>query len=298
MSKSKYWTYGVLLLMLTGVLTVLAMGQVDQVKSPKSQVSNPKPISKPKPNGKGITQKEPPAKVAIIHTKVGGWGFLKNTKHETPGITAEQEELVRQHNAMFVGDESKKEVTVTFDLGYENGYTGRILDTLKTNNVQAIFFITGPWLKENPELAKRMVEEGHIIGNHTWSHPSLPTISKENMEADINRLQEYIEKTTGQNNKVKYLRPPKGEYSEQTLRWTKEMGYTTVMWSVALRDWVPMGSPQEAIDGVRNNLHNGAIILLHAVSKDVTEGLDTILKSIREQGYKIVPINKLSPRKY
>lgn len=295
MMKSKYWTYGVLLLMLTGVLTAVTVGSVkvgNQIKPPVTTPQQPK-----KPVVKEITQQEPTAQTAIIHTKVGGWGFLKNSQHKTPGITAEQEDLVKKYGVMFVGDEGKKEVTITFDLGYENGYTGRILDTLKAHKIKTIFFVTGPWLKENPELAKRMVKEGHIIGNHTWSHPSLPTISQETMVADINKLQDYIQKTTGQTNQAKYLRPPKGEYSEQTLLWTKEMGYTTVLWSVALRDWIPMSGPQAAIDGVRNNLHNGAIILLHAVSKDVTEGLDTILQSIKDEGYKIVPIGDLSPRK-
>ena len=234
--------------------------------------------------------------VALSNAKEG-WGFRKNKDHRTPEITAHQKSLVDKYGIYFVAntDSRNKVVVLTFDLGYEKGYTKTILDILQKHQVKAIFFITGPWLKQNPDLARRMVKEGHIIGNHTWSHPSLPSVGRSKFEADIKKLEDAIVETTGQSRSIKYLRPPMGEYSEQTLQWTNELGYKTVFWSIALKDWMPMGGPDKAISGVMDNLHNGAIILLHGVSKDVTEGLDQILSQITANGYKIISIDKIRP---
>ncbi|MFZ3171224.1 MAG: polysaccharide deacetylase family protein [Carboxydocellales bacterium] len=236
-------------------------------------------------------------KPVALSTLKEGWGFRKNGEHQIPEITTHQKSLVDKYGVYFVADTTSKGVVLTFDLGYEKGYTKQILDILHQHKSKAIFFVTGPWLKENPDLAKRMVKEGHIIGNHTWSHPSLPTVGKNQMQADIKRLEDKIVETTGQKLRVNYLRPPMGEYSEQTLHWTNDLGYKTVLWSIALKDWMPMGGADKAVTGVLDNLHNGAIILLHGVSQDVTEGLDQILTQITAQGYQIIPINQVKPKK-
>ncbi|MHB8171663.1 MAG: polysaccharide deacetylase family protein [Thermincolia bacterium] len=233
------------------------------------------------------------AKTIALSTTKEGWGFRKNKEHRIPEITAHQKELVDKYGIYFVANNKNKVVVLTFDLGYEKGYTGRILDILDKHQVKAIFFITGPWLKENPQLAKRIIKEGHVIGNHTWSHPSLPNLDKNTFMADIKKLEDAIVETTGQSRSIKYLRPPMGEYSEKTLQWTNELGYITVLWSIALRDWLPMGGPDKAVTGVVENLHNGAIILLHGVSQDVTEGLDQILRQINATGYKVIPIDRV-----
>lgn len=235
-------------------------------------------------------------KPVALSTAKEGWGFRKNSEHRTPEITAHQKALVNKYGVYFVADTKDKGVVLTFDLGYEKGYTKTILDILQKHNAKAIFFVTGPWLKENPDLAKRMVKEGHLIGNHTWSHPSLPEIGKSEIQANIKKLEDAIVETTGQKRSSKYLRPPMGEYSEQTLQCTNELGYKTVLWSIALKDWLPMGGPDKAITGVISNLHNGAIILLHGVSQDVTEGLDQILSQITAKGYKIFRIDMVKPR--
>jgi len=291
-------------IMLTGIIVfILGLGIIAQQAWFPLQVEK-----KPDINEKGPDFQSQPGKLntvpqSVKDSKVSksvalsnakeGWGFRKNKDHRTPEITAHQKRLVDKYGIYFVADEKSKVVVLTFDLGYENGYTERILDILRKHQVKAIFFVTGPWLKENPQLAKRMVGEGHIIGNHTWSHPSLPTLDKDAFAADIKKLEDAIVETTGQSRSIRYLRPPMGEYSEQTLKWTQELGYKTVFWSIALKDWMPMGGPDKAVAGVTNNLHNGAIILLHGVSKDVTEGLDQILSQVTANGYKVIPIDKV-----
>lgn len=240
-------------------------------------------------------ESEDPSKLSNV---VQGWGFKKVPKKK-PQITSQQQRQIKEYNVIFTTDEKKKEVVLTFDLGYEEGYTSRILDTLKKHEVPATFFVTGAWLSNlNPKvdskrLIKRMVKEGHLIGNHSWSHPSMPELDEKKFKEEIKKLENLIVKESGQNKKIKYFRPPKGEFSERTLYLTNKLGYKTTLWSIALLDWLPMpGGPQEAIDGVINNLHNGAVILLHGKSKDVVEGLDEMLTQIRKEGYKIVPLNK------
>jgi len=144
-----------------------------------------------------------------------------------------------KYGAYWIGSPNEKAVYLTFDEGYENGYTARILDTLKANKVKAAFFVTGHYLKTQPELVKRMVEEGHIVGNHTDTHPSLPDVSDEQIKKELQTVEEGFEKVTG-HKEMKYLRPPKGEYSERTLALTRELGYHNIFWSLALVDWVPM----------------------------------------------------------
>ena len=234
-----------------------------------------------------------------LSNQTHGWGFKKVSDHTTPQITSQQKALIDKYNVIFVTDETKKEVVLTFDLGYEEGYTAQILDILKKHNTPATFFVTGAWLtNQNPQvdskkLIKRMVREGHLVGNHSWSHPSMPELDEEKFKMEIKKLEELIIKESGQSSNIKYFRPPKGEFSERTLYLTNKLGYKTTLWSIALVDWLPMpGGPKEAIDGVINNLHNGAVILLHGKSKDVVEGLDEMLTQIKQKGYKIVPLNK------
>ena len=234
-----------------------------------------------------------------LSNEVNGWGFKKVFDHKTPEITSGQANLIKKYDVIFVTNEKKKEVVLTFDLGYEEGYTEEILDTLKKHKVTATFFVTGAWLtNNNPKvdcklLAKRMVKEGHIIGNHSWSHPSMPTLNESKFNEELEKIEDLIAKESGQSRDIKFFRPPKGEFSERTLYLTNKLGYKTTLWSVALVDWLPMpGGPQEAINGVVNNLHNGAVILLHGKSKDVVQGLDEILKQIKSEGYKIVPLSK------
>lgn len=220
-----------------------------------------------------------------------GWGFVRSRNGKGPEITAHQKAMVTKYNALFLGNTEKKQVTLTFDMGYEKeGFTPRILDTLKKYNVKGSFFVTTNWIEKNPEIAKRLIQEGHILGNHTVRHKSLPTLSDEEVRQEITGWEEVAKQVAGYQIKYKYMRPPMGEYSERTLKITRDLGYRTAFWSVAIKDWLPMGGPGEAVKGTVSQLHNGAVVLLHGNSEDSVGALDQIIISIREKGYKIVPI--------
>lgn len=223
-----------------------------------------------------------------------GWGLKRNDNHLQPEMPASINALLGKYGAYWIGSPSEKTLYLTFDEGYENGYTPQILDILKANDVKAAFFVTGHYLKSQPELIKRMVDEGHIVGNHSDSHPSLPDISDEKIKEELRLVEQAYEELTGRKG-MKYLRPPMGEYSERTLALTRELGYHNIFWSMAFVDWVPMpGGPEEAYQSVMGNLHNGALILLHAVSKDNTEALDRILKDVKAQGYTFKTLDDLA----
>ncbi len=219
------------------------------------------------------------------------WELRLNTKRETPGIPGYANKLTSKYNAVWVGDTSKKVIYLTFDEGYENGYTPMILDTLKKNDVKALFFITGPYLKTEQKLVKRMLDEGHTVGNHTINHPSLPEMSLDKLNYEMSGLEKQFKAVFGKG--FNYMRPPKGEYSARTLEAAHELGYKTVFWSFAYADYDvnKQQGADHAYNMVMSHLHNGAVLLLHAVSKDNAEALDRIIKGIREQGYEIVPFD-------
>lgn len=222
-----------------------------------------------------------------------GWGLVPNDQHLQPEMPDSISNTLSKYDSYWIGDPTEKVLYLTFDNGYENGCTVRILDILKENEVKATFFVTGHYLTDQPELIKRMVAEGHTIGNHTDTHPSLPDVSDEQIVKELQTIEEGYEEITGQN-KMLYLRPPQGEYSERTLAVTQELGYYNIFWSIALKDWVPMpGGPPEAYQTIMERLHNGALILLHAVSNDVTEVLDQIIKDAKAQGYTFKTLDDL-----
>lgn len=223
-----------------------------------------------------------------------GWGFVKSKDGKTPEITAHQRQMIDKYGALFVGNTSKKQVALTFDMGYEKeGLTPVMLDTLQKHKVKAAFFVTSHWLKTNQELALRMVKDGHLLGNHTVTHKSLPTLTEDRIKQEIRGWEETAKDTVGTLPKEKYMRPPMGEYSETSLKVTKDLGYTTAFWSIAMRDWLPMGGPENAVKGVVNYLHNGAVVLLHGNSEDVVQGLDKMITEIEKRGYKIVSLPEL-----
>lgn len=219
------------------------------------------------------------------------WWIRLNKNHEPTTISPQVEKLIRKYNVIFQGDTKKKKIYLTFDEGYENGYTESILDTLRENEVKALFFITGLYLKTSPDLVKRMLKEGHAVGNHSLNHPSLPTLNNAQMENEILGLEKRFNSVTGK--RFKYLRPPAGQYSEKVLAAADQLGYKTVFWSFAYEDFDinnQKGS-QYAYDKVMDNLHPGAVILLHAVSKDNAEGLSRIIQGIKARGYDIMPFD-------
>lgn len=231
----------------------------------------------------------------ILSDNIFRWGISRKPNNQPPDADPGAPALLSKYGAMYIGDTSKKEIYLTFDEGYENGYTSKILDVLRDNNVKAVFFITGPYLKEHQDLVRRMVEEGHEVGNHTVNHPSLPTIDDKRLEEEVLGLDRAFYEKFGRH--MKYLRPPKGEYSERTLAVTQKLGYCNVFWSFAYDDWYrdKVRGAEYANNIVMRNLHNGAVLLLHAVSKDNAEALDMIIKGAREKGYEIGNINDINP---
>ncbi|UIO40564.1 delta-lactam-biosynthetic de-N-acetylase [Brevibacillus brevis] len=226
------------------------------------------------------------------------FGFKKSKNGQLPSINEEGfKSIVDRHGAVFLGDTTKKELYLTFDNGYENGFTPKILDTLLAKKVPAIFFVTGHFVKEQPELLKRMAKEGHLIGNHSWSHPDMTTVPNQKIKDELTKVSDAVQQVIGQAN-MRYLRPPRGIFSDRTLAVTKDLGYTNVFWSVAYRDWdtkVQRGA-KYAYDNVMTQLHPGAVILLHSVSKDNAEALGTIIDEARKQGYEFKSLDQL-PKK-
>lgn len=213
-------------------------------------------------------------------------------EHNRPIGAIKAQERYNGLNAQFIGDENDKTIYLTFDEGYENGYTPDILDTLKAKNVKATFYVTMDYVKSNPELISRMINEGHSVGNHTCSHPSLPDCSDDEFFEEIHRLEQYIYDNFGSYRTVT-LRPPMGEFSERTLELAENMGYKTVLWSFAYNDWNVDKQPdrQTAFERITSATHNGAVYLLHAVSKTNTELLPEIIDYWQENGYKICSVS-------
>jgi len=223
------------------------------------------------------------------------FGFKKSKNGQLPSINEEGfKGVVDRHGAVFLGDTTKKELYLTFDNGYENGYTTSILDTLLARKVPAIFFVTGHYVKDQPELLKRMAAEGHLIGNHSWSHPDMTTLSNEKVKEELTKVKDAVAQITGQQ-EMRYLRPPRGIFSDRTLAVSKELGYTNVFWSIAYRDWdtkVQRGW-KYAYDNVMAQLHPGAVLLLHSVSKDNADALGAIIDEARKQGYAFKSLDQL-----
>ena len=228
----------------------------------------------------------------VLSNKKIGWGIKRSENHEQPDLGSTNKKLIDENEDIAMGNKEDKYVYLTFDEGYEAGYTAQILDTLKSNGVKAAFFITGHYLNTQEELVKRMIDEGHIVGNHTVNHPSMPDLENDKLKEEITKLHTAVYEKFGY--EMKYLRPPKGEFSERTLHITKSLGYTTVMWSFAYDDWDENKQDREdyAKEKILSNLHNGAVILLHANSKDNCNILDEVIKEIKKEGYEFKTLDE------
>jgi peptidoglycan-N-acetylmuramic acid deacetylase len=232
---------------------------------------------------------------AAYSGKAYHFGFKKSRNGSIPSIDEEGfKPLLEKYDAIFIGDPSQKNIYLTFDNGYENGYTAKILDVLKEKKVPAAFFVTGHYVKDQPELIKRMVAEGHIVGNHSWSHPDMTQISDQQIRDELTKVSEEIARLTPQKHTV-YLRPPRGIFSERTLAVSKQLGYTNVFWSLAYKDWdtKQQRGGQYAYDNVMSQLHPGAVILLHSVSRDNAEALPRIIDDARKKGYEFRSLDEL-----
>ena len=227
-----------------------------------------------------------------LSTKKIGWGIKRNDNHQQPDLGKANKELLEKNNGISMGNDSDKNIYLTFDEGYEAGYTEQILSTLKENNVKATFFITAHYLNTQPDLVKQMIEEGHIVGNHTVNHKSMPTLSDEQINSEVMDLHKSIYEKFGY--EMKYIRPPMGEFSEKSISVTNSLGYKTVMWSFAYEDWNENKQPEEqnAKKKITDNVHNGEIMLLHGNSKTNTNVLGDIIKEIKNMGYEFKSLDE------
>ena len=214
-----------------------------------------------------------------------GWGFKKNKDHKVPDIGTYANEI--KDLAYYVGPEEKT-MYLTFDVGYDNGNLSKILDTLKEENIKATFFVTGDFVERFPELLKRISNEGHLIGNHTYNHKDITKLSYRELERELDILDNKVYEVTGK--KIdRYFRPPEGKVDRQSLENVKKIGYKTIFWSIAYVDWYQDKSygKEYVLNNVINNLHDGAICLMHSVSKDNANYLSDVIEEVRNQGYQI-----------
>ncbi|MBE6915580.1 MAG: delta-lactam-biosynthetic de-N-acetylase [Ruminococcaceae bacterium] len=225
------------------------------------------------------------------------WGLSFGKDGQAPVANASREHL-EQFDAYYMGNPDEKKIYLTFDAGYENGYTEQILDVLKQHKVPAAFFLVGNYLETAPDLVKRMVEEGHIVGNHTYSHPDMSKIADARaFEQEIEKLEQGYRTVTGCE-LPRFYRPPQGKFSEENLKCAKDLGYKTVFWSLAYVDWYNDKQPtrEEAMEKLTSRIHPGAIVLLHSTSKTNAEILDELLTEWREMGYAFASLDELTKK--
>ncbi|MBR5535340.1 MAG: polysaccharide deacetylase family protein [Clostridia bacterium] len=226
--------------------------------------------------------------------KKESWGMRRNLP-DRPVFTDAQKATMDKYGCIYMGTDEQKYLYLTFDEGYENGQTGKILDTLREKNVKATFFITGDYFKSEGELIDRMVNEGHEVGNHTMSHPSVAALDEKKIEEELLGLDlAYYVKYKKH---MKYFRPPEGVYSEKCLDVINNLGYKSVFWSFAYDDWYrdKTRGADYAYNKTIENIHPGCVILLHAVSRDNAEALGRIIDSAREAGYTFLPLDEYIP---
>ncbi len=239
--------------------------------------------------------KDPENTAGLSEKKIEhAYGVSKNSKPHNISVNSQKFFEENGYNAVTYDRNSMSKVLyLTFDCGYENGYTNKILDTLKEKNVKAAFFCTLENIKAEPELIARIIKEGHIVGNHSSNHPSFSDISREKMAEEIELCDNYLRKNFGYS--APYFRFPRGDYSESALDLVGSLGYKSVFWSLAYDDWntEAQRGAKYAFDKVTSRLHSGAIILLHSVSADNAGALGDIIDFAREEGYEFLSLDNL-----
>ena len=226
--------------------------------------------------------------------ETGSWGLSFPQEGAPPIGNAGRDQLMA-YDAAYLGEPTRKVLYLTFDAGYENGCTGKILDILKAQQVPAAFFLVGNYLEKNADLVRRMVAEGHIVGNHTLHHHDMSKLAaKEDFSRELTDLEALYREVTGQE-MPKYYRPPQGIYSEENLRMAKELGYKTVFWSLAYVDWNNEAQPsrEEAFRKLLPRTHPGAVVLLHSTSRTNVEILEELIEKWKDAGYSFGTVEEL-----
>ena len=223
--------------------------------------------------------------------ETASWGLHFSGNTPTGNATADQ---LSQYGAFYRGDPGEKVIYLTFDAGYENGCTAEILDVLKAHEVSAAFFLVGNYMERNADLVRRMVAEGHIVGNHTMHHKDMTSLSETEFLQELSALEELFQQTTGKE-LPKFYRPPQGVYSEENLKAAQKAGYRTVFWSLAYADWdnANQPTPESAMEKLTGRIHNGAVVLLHSTSRTNGEILDELLTKWKAAGYTFETLNQL-----
>lgn len=236
-----------------------------------------------------------PTKETSASVQSASWGLSFQEEGKRPAGNATIDDL-KQYNAYYASDTDKKILYLTFDAGYENGNTPAILEALKKHQAPAVFFAVGNFIKDNPDLIKRMITEGHIVGNHTMTHPDMSQISSmESFQKELEGVEELYTSVTGEP-MTKFYRPPRGVYSTENLSMAKELGYSTFFWSLAYVDWIQEQQPskEEAFQKLIPRIHPGAIVLLHNTSSTNAAILDELLTRWEEMGYQFHSIKELT----
>ena len=226
--------------------------------------------------------------------ETGNWGLSFPAEGAAPVGPADARTLAK-YDAVYLGDTAEKVIYLTFDAGYENGCTAKILDTLQKHEVSAAFFLVGNYMEKNADLVRRMVSDGHIVGNHTMHHPDMSEISdKAAFSKELTDLEDTFRQVTGKE-LPKYYRPPQGTYSEENLKMAQELGYRTVFWSLAYVDWQNDKQPtaEYAFSKLLQRTHNGAVVLLHSTSATNAEILDELLQKWKDAGYRFATLEEL-----
>ncbi len=235
-----------------------------------------------------------PEASSALAVSAGDWGLSFDQAGQPPRGNISQEEL-KKYDAYFIDSSGEKTIFLTFDAGYENGYTPKILDVLAEEQVPAAFFLVGHYLKTNPDLVQRMADEGHIVANHTASHPDMGKISNlADFQAELETVEKLYTEITGQPMK-KYYRPPQGKFSVSNLEQAKQLGYKTVFWSLAYADWDVNKQPSAdyAVEKLSSRIHGGTVLLLHSTSKTNSEILQTVIRKWKAEGYTFRSLDEL-----
>ncbi|MCL2462102.1 MAG: polysaccharide deacetylase family protein [Defluviitaleaceae bacterium] len=256
----------------------------EETPAPETQSPTPSPTTEPTATLTGDPAAPPGGDASGLDNTMYSWYFMKNSDHQPTRGAAEVD--ISQYDGHYLGDTTQKVIYLTFDEGYEEGYTPSILDTLKEKGVKAAFFMTQTFMRDNPDLVQRISDEGHVCADHSVTHPNLPEKDDDQVAYEITYPADYFKSITGKDLDP-FFRPPNGAYSVRTLYMTEQLGYKTIFWSYAYQDWITTDQPGKdvAYNNVMNNLHPGEILLLHAVSESNTEALPDIIDAILAQGY-------------
>ena len=242
----------------------------------------------------GKEEAVPASSTAAVPASASDWGLSFQTEGEAPAGNASPADLAK-YDTYYLGDTSQKVIYLTFDCGYENGYTEQILDALKKHNAPAAFFVVGHMIESAPDIVRRMAAEGHVVGNHTFHHPDMSSISQQAaFQEELDSLAELYEETTGQP-LSHFYRPPQGKYSEENLKQAQELGYKTIFWSLAYVDWNTDAQPtaEQAYAKLLPRIHDGAIVLLHSTSRTNAEILDDLLTKWEDLVYSFKSLEEL-----